>query len=172
MRFRAAVLEDFIDDLPRPVRPRELARRLHLSQTLMDNHITTGALAASLTENGWSVDTVAGRSWIDHFLLSVTHRLMAFPEVQRGAAQTRSLRAMVALRAAVIEDFLGDLPHSIGPDVLALRLRIKRAVVYDHIARGELMATRAGGRLAIDVASNRHWIADRIVFVSEPAATR
>lgn len=170
--FRAAVLEDFIEDLPRPVRPAELARRLHLSQSLMDNHIATGALAAVLTESGWVVDTVAGHGWIDHFLLSVTHRLMAFPEVLRSAAQTRSLLAMVGLRAAVIEDFLDDLPILIGPAELALRLRLKRAVVYDHIARGELTATRSGGRLAIQVDSNRRWIADRIVFVSEPAATR
>lgn len=171
-RFREAVLEDFIDDLVRPVRPAALALRLHLSQTVMDNHIATGALAAVLTESGWAVDTVAGHDWIDHFLLSVTRRLMAFPEVHHGTARTRPLLALAALRAAVIHDFLDDLPRSIEPAELALRLHIKRAVVYDNIARGQLAAKRSAGRWAIDVEANRQWIADRIAFVSAPPAGR
>lgn len=172
LRFREAVLEDFIDDLVRPVRPAALALRLHLSQTVMDNHIATGALAAVLTESGWAVDTVAGHDWIDHFLLSVSRRLLAFPEVHHGADRARSLLALVELRAAVIQDFLDDLPRFIEPAELALRLQIKRAVVYDHIARGLVSAKRTNRRWAIDVDANRLWIAERIAFVSGPPAGR
>lgn len=69
-----AILQDFLDDLPDPLHPWQLASRLILSRAVVYYHITHGHLVARRVNGAWEIDHEANRDWIAESLRTISER--------------------------------------------------------------------------------------------------
>lgn len=81
--LQEALLEDFLDNLPRPTHPADLAKRLYLSHSVVRYSISRSHIVATRVSGRWEIDTHASREWI-------ARRYAALPARRRSARALQS----------------------------------------------------------------------------------
>lgn len=127
--LQEALVEDFIDDLPRPVRTAELAARLHVSRASLMTNIRRGNVIASRRAGRWEIDTVASRTYLRSAILSLGERRRTLS----GVDEDRSTNVQLTLTgraSAVLSDLMHDT-HLSAPELVAIALDRFRSTAAD-----------------------------------------
>lgn len=118
--LREALVEDFIDDLPRPVRTAELAARLHVSRASLMTNIRRGNVVANRRAGRWEIDTVASRTYLRSAILSLGARRRALSGVDEDRSATVQL-TLSGRASEVLSDLMQDT-HLSAPELVAIAL--------------------------------------------------
>ncbi|MGG7510450.1 helix-turn-helix domain-containing protein [Plantibacter sp. YIM 135249] len=98
-RVSDAVVQDFIDDLPRPLGVAELSLRLRVSRASTMHHVRRGHLVACRVDGRWVVDVEAS----DRFLREMIESIRARRPALAASAFDGTRTVYVPVRGAVID---------------------------------------------------------------------
>ncbi|MGK9147485.1 hypothetical protein KXS11_07665 [Plantibacter flavus] len=118
--LQEALVQDFIDDLPTPVRTAELAARLHVSRASLMTNIRRGNVIATRQSGRWEIDTVASRTYLRSAVLSLGERRRSLSGVDED--RSSSVQLTLSGRASeVLSDLMQDT-HLSAPELVAIAL--------------------------------------------------
>jgi len=98
--LRSAVLQDFLDDLPHPTRPADLARRLVVSHSLIRYHISQGHIVAERIDGAWEIDIDQSRAWIANQFERMAKRRRQAPTADRVPQRASEAQQSAAFEPA------------------------------------------------------------------------